>query len=183
MSADRPWYREPETFIAFAALVVSVSAVVVGLYEAALQRRHDRAEVWPRVEISTFVVPQGAALRLDNTGIGPALVKSITVTVDGKMQRNWDEALTVLFGHAPPAHSSSTVTEHALRAGDQVTIVGIGKADLPPNFWQWVSRVSVRVCYSSVFGESWIVTDDHLGGNSKWETVEHCPPQPTGYDL
>ena len=28
---DRPWYRGPESFIAIAALVVSVSAVVVGL--------------------------------------------------------------------------------------------------------------------------------------------------------
>jgi hypothetical protein len=38
MSDDRPWYREPETFIAIAALIVSVSAMVVGIYEAALQR-------------------------------------------------------------------------------------------------------------------------------------------------
>jgi hypothetical protein len=56
-----PWYREPETFIAVAALVVSVSAVAVGLYEARLQRTHDRAEVWPHVEISTFVTPTGAS--------------------------------------------------------------------------------------------------------------------------
>jgi len=41
MSDDRSWYREPETFIAIAALIVSVSAMVVGIYEAA----HDRAEV------------------------------------------------------------------------------------------------------------------------------------------
>jgi len=33
MSDDRPWYREPETFIAVAALVVSISAVAVGIYE------------------------------------------------------------------------------------------------------------------------------------------------------
>src|SRR5438552_4266118 len=52
MNGDRPWYREPETFIAVAALVVSVSPVAVGLYEAKLQRAHDRAEVWPHVEIS-----------------------------------------------------------------------------------------------------------------------------------
>jgi len=31
MSDDRPWYREPETFIAVAALVVSISAVAVGI--------------------------------------------------------------------------------------------------------------------------------------------------------
>jgi hypothetical protein len=183
MAIDRPWYREPETFIAFAALVVSLTAVVVGTYEAALQRRHDRAEVWPRVEISTFVLPQGAALRLDNTGIGPALVKTITVTVDGKPQRNWDDALRTLYGHEAPLHSSTTVTEHALRAGDEVTLVGVGQANLPNDFWKWVSRVSVSVCYSSVFDESWVVTDDHLGGSSKWEPVKRCPTQPKDYDL
>jgi hypothetical protein len=32
----RRWYSEPETFIAVAALVVSISAVVVGVYEASL---------------------------------------------------------------------------------------------------------------------------------------------------
>lgn len=57
MSDDRPWYREPETFIAIAALIVSVSAMVVGIYEAALQRAHDRAEVWPHVELDTFTNP------------------------------------------------------------------------------------------------------------------------------
>jgi hypothetical protein len=183
MSDDRPWYREPETFIAVAALVVSVSAVVVGLYEAALQRRHDRAEVWPHVEISTFIVPQGAAVRLDNTGIGPALVKSITVSVDGKSQHSWEEALTTLYGHEPPPHSSSTVTEHALRAGDQITIVGVGAKDLPTNFWKWIGRVKVSVCYSSVFAESWRVTDNYLGGSSTWESVANCSPQPAGFDL
>jgi hypothetical protein len=33
--ANKPWYRETETFIAIAALIVSLSAVVVGIYEAA----------------------------------------------------------------------------------------------------------------------------------------------------
>jgi two-component system, cell cycle sensor histidine kinase and response regulator CckA len=89
MNADRPWYREPETFIAVAALVVSVSAVAVGLYEARLQRTHDRAEVWPHVEISTFVTPTGASLSVDNTGLGPAIIKSVVVTVDGKARSNW----------------------------------------------------------------------------------------------
>src|SRR2546425_6810638 len=67
MKGDRPWYREPETFIAVAALVVSISAVAIGLYEAQLQRAHDRAEVWPHVEISTFVTPKGASLFVENT--------------------------------------------------------------------------------------------------------------------
>ena len=183
MSDDRPWYREPETFIAVAALIVSVTAVVVGIYEASLQRKHDRAEVWPHLEITTFTTPQGAAIKLTNTGIGPAIVHSITVTVDGKPQRSWPEALATLEGHQAPPFSNSTVTEHAFRAGDEITIVGIAQKDLPPDFWKWVGRVSLSVCYSSVYGESWKVSDDHLGGNSVWASVEHCPAQWKGVDL
>src|SRR2546429_157304 len=96
MKGDRPWYREPETFIAVAALVVSVSAVAVGLYEAQLQRAHDRADVWPHVEISTFVTPKGASLFVENTGLGPAIIKSVVVTVDGKPRRSWDDVLRAL---------------------------------------------------------------------------------------
>jgi hypothetical protein len=177
------WYREPQTFVAVAALIVSVTAVVVGFYEASLQRRHDRAEVWPHLEISTFVVPDGAAIKLANTGIGPAIVKSISVEIDGKPQRNWDNALRTLLGRNPSPHSSSTVTEHAFRAGDEVTLVGIPKSDMPTGFWNWVGRVRLRVCYVSVFDESWIVSDDHLGGNSKWASVGHCPAPAPGTDL
>lgn len=100
MADGRPWYREPETFIAVAALVISISAVAVGLYEAALQRRHDRAEVWPHVEITTYTSPTGATLSVENSSIGPALIKSI-VTVDGRRAHDWKDVLTTLLGHAP----------------------------------------------------------------------------------
>jgi hypothetical protein len=78
--SERRWYTEPETFIAAAALVVSVSAVVVGLYETSLQRHHDRAEVWPHVEIATFTGDQGT-----------------TVTVE--KHRHWSSGHQVCDGH------------------------------------------------------------------------------------
>ncbi len=95
---SRPWYREPETFIAIAALVVSVSAVVVGLYETSLQRTHDRAEVWPHVELATYTSTVSASLTVENNGIGPAIIRSIIVSVDGKPQQNWSEVVKALGG-------------------------------------------------------------------------------------
>ena len=62
-------------------------------------------------------------------------------------------------------------------------MVGLAKADMPPGFWPWIARVSVRVCYSSVFNEYWTVGDDHLGGTSKWQEVSSCPPQAAGTDF
>lgn len=178
MSDGRPWYREPETFIAVAALVVSISAVAVGLYEAALQRRHDRAEVWPHVEITTFTSLNGATLSVENTGIGPALIKSVVVTVDGKRTRDWNEVLTALLGHTPPQpFSNSTIAESALRPGNKVTLVGLPNGDMPPGFWSAIGRVGLAICYGSVFDEFWQLSDSAIGHRTRWTRVDHCPTQ------
>ena len=184
MADARPWYREPETFIAVAALVVSISAVAVGLYEAALQRRHDRAEVWPHVEITTYTSPEGAKLSVENSGIGPALIKSVVVTVDGKRNHNWNEVLTALLGHtAPQPLSNSTIAESALRPGDKVTLVGVPNGDMPPAFWHAIGRVGLVVCYGSVFDEYWQLTDSAIGRRTRWERVDHCPTQADGEEF
>src|SRR5690349_8061453 len=136
MQGDRRWYREPETFIAVTALVVSISAVAVGLYEAQLQRAHDRAEVWPHVEISTFVTPRGASLLVENTGLGPAIIKSVVVTVNGKPRRSWEDVLRALGDSARAPMSTATVVDHALRGGERTTLVGLDRQTLPPHFWE-----------------------------------------------
>jgi hypothetical protein len=172
----RPWYREPETFIAVAALVVSVTAVVVGIYEASLQRAHDRAEVWPHLEISTWLNGNAALVRLENTGLGPAVVKFMEVRVDGTPQDSWDDALRALYGHEPPPHSNSTVRNHSLRGGDRAELVSVPEKEAPRPFWPWIGRVVVRACYASVFDSYWIVTDT-LGKPDRWQETLGCPAQ------
>src|SRR3954471_1598193 len=179
MPDERPWYREPESFIAVAALIVSLTAVVVGVYEAWLQRNHDRAEVWPRLEVSTWVSDSGAALRVDNTGLGPALVNYVAVTVDGRPQRDWPSVLKTLFSGKVPPFGHSTVFQHAVRPGDQHTMLHLPPSSVPASFWQWIGRVTVSVCYSSVFGDHWIVLDT-LGKSSKWADTKKCPDQAAG---
>jgi hypothetical protein len=182
MADDRPWYREPETFIAVAALIVSVTAVVVGVYEAALQRKHDVAEVWPHLELSTWVNETNAMFRIDNTGLGPAIVKFVEVRVDGKAQRTWDDALRALYGREPPAFAHATTIEHALRPGDRAVLVSLPANDLPRDFWSSVGRIAVRVCYESVFHERWFVIDT-LGKSDRWTETGNCPAQPTSTDF
>jgi hypothetical protein len=180
---DRPWYRESETFIALAALVVSLSAVAVGIYEAALQRAHDRAEVWPHLELGTWSTPKGAELRLENSGIGPAIVHSIIVTVDGRPQRHWSDVLETITGRKPAALENATTADHAIRAGDRVTLVGVPAASLPPGMWDYIKRVGVRVCYSSVFGESWMLESKRLTETSTWTPIAACESQPANMDF
>ncbi|MEO7086213.1 MAG: hypothetical protein ABI442_07780 [Gemmatimonadaceae bacterium] len=182
MSDDRPWYREPESFIALAALIVSLSAVVVGIYEASLQRTHDRAEVWPHVELSTYTSPQSVSVGVENTGIGPAIIHYTVVSVDGKPAANWHDVLKASLGDAPAQFNTSTVADRSMRAGDKSTLIELPTSVLRPGFLRQAARISIALCYSSVFGDSWMMTG-HLGDRAVSTSVHTCPAQPSNVDF
>ena len=182
MTNQRRWYTEPETFVAVAALIVSITAVVVGIYEAALQRRHDRAEVWPHVEIETFTRPAGVSVELENGGLGPAVIKSAEVFVDGKLQKNWVDVAAAIIGHSPGRYDNTTVADHALRAGERVTLLGLPSDEAPRHFWEAAKRVRVVICYASIYGEATVVSGD-LGLPTHWTEVKECSPQPSGIEF
>jgi hypothetical protein len=176
MSETRKWYTEPESFVAIAALVVSLSALGVGVYEANLQRQHDRAEVWPHLEVELFVDESGAKLQAENTGLGPAVVESIDVSLDGKPQNNWPAVLLSLTGDSLRSYSNNTVYEHGIRPGDRVTLLGLPVASLPKPFWEKMKHIVVTICYRSVFGDRWIARDT-LGTANHWSVAADCPEQ------
>lgn len=171
---SRRWYTMPDMIVALSAALISLCTFAVSGYEAWLQRHHDRAEVWPHVELSLVNTPEESTLSIDNTGIGPAIIKSMTVTVDGKAVRNWGDALIAVLGRAPDAFDHSTVVSRALRAGDHVTLIGLRRVDLPTGSMAKFARVGIEVCYSSVFDDSWRLTDAHLGGESQWKETGKC---------
>jgi hypothetical protein len=182
-TAGHRWYTEPESFIAIAALIVSISAVAVGLYEASLQRHHDRAEVWPHVEIQIFTKPTGANILVENTGIGPAIIQSAMATVDGRPARNWADVLQTLNGVEPSGFGHYTIVRHGLRPGDHTVVIDLPVADLPHDFWKSIARVGFSVCYSSVFDQYWVVEVKKFGGPITWREVSNCAPQPANTEF
>ncbi len=184
MAETRRWYTEPETFVAVAALVVSLSALGVGVYEASLQREHDRAEVWPHLEVEVFAGTDGAKVQAENTGLGPAVVESIGVSIDGRAQPNWRTVLGTLFGDSARFYNNSTVFEHSLRPGDRVSLVALSAGSVPASFWDQMHHVVVSICYRSVFGQRWQVQDT-IGSADHWtdNIKKDCPPQGANSDF
>jgi hypothetical protein len=176
MSETRSWYTQPETFVAVAALIVSLSALGVGVYEASLQRSHDRAEVWPHLEVQVFAGPEGAKIEAENTGLGPAVVESIAVSVDGRPQSNWRGVLATLVGDSTRSYDNSTVFQHSLRPGDRVNLLALPPQSMPTPFWKQIGRVVISICYRSVFEEKSFVRDT-VGSANHWSDVKDCPAQ------
>lgn len=139
--------------------------------------------MWPHVELATYTTPKSATLTLENTGIGPAVVGSIVVSVDGTARRNWPDALEALFGALPKTYSVTTMGDRAMRPGEKTVIVEVPADQLPPGFWQYIGRVGVSICYASVFGEHWTMSVPKLGGKPTWTPNSGCPPQRDSTDF
>ncbi len=88
------------------ATLVGVSALFVSSYTAHVQREQVRAAVWPILQYDTSNGPM-IRLTLDNKGVGPAIIRHVSVTVDGQPVPNWYEALQKLLG--PGLHNFSQV--------------------------------------------------------------------------
>jgi hypothetical protein len=182
MSENRPWYLEPETFVAVAALIVSFSALGVGVYEASLQRTHDRAEVWPNLEVGTFTTGEGAKVIVDNTGLGPAIVESVAAMVDDTAKHTWRGVFRALLGDSARNFGNTSLFDHGVRPGDRVELLTLPASSLPTPFWPQIGRVTLRVCYRSVFEERWMV-EARLGTANRRVKVTKCPAQVAGDDF
>jgi hypothetical protein len=71
---------------AVAAVAVAFAALLLSVYQARLLKRHYRLSVMPSLGVDVLLPPSdryhGCALR--NDGLGPALIRSVAVDVDGR---------------------------------------------------------------------------------------------------
>ncbi|HEX4684084.1 MAG TPA: hypothetical protein VH277_15315, partial [Gemmatimonadaceae bacterium] len=77
---------------------------------------------------------------------------------------------------------TATVYQHAIRPGDHTDMVHLPVRGIPQKFYSWVGRITVSVCYASVFEQYWSVVDT-LGKSSRWSTASRCPAQAANTDL
>ncbi|GMN09057.1 hypothetical protein MTsPCn9_04870 [Croceitalea sp. MTPC9] len=78
------------------ALIISVLALVVSIYEANLLKAQQKATVWPYFSISQGYNSDGFSIYGLNNGTGPALVTSVSVTFNGEPAVNYMDFLKIV---------------------------------------------------------------------------------------
>ena len=170
----RKWYFNYELYVAGSALIVSVVALALGIYEANLEREHQRASVWPRLELNRSYDDTSSKLTytLTNNGLGPAIIKFSTLSVNGKVVENWDEVLFTLYGNRYQ-RSTRRIGNSVLPPKAALTMLQINDADLFALGYRQFSekdvQLGIAICYCSVFDECWL-TDR----NNNPTKVEAC---------
>ena len=158
------------------ASLVGLLALLVSGYTAYVQRQQVRAQVWPHLWVAYQDLEH--QLTVFNKGVGPAIVRSVRVSVDGKPQTEWNHVLAALklpmtdYGH-------STISGTVLSPGDALSILVFPDAQSHSRFREAMSaRGLISICYCSTLDECWSFEDRRRPAKPSVQPVDECPSLP-----
>lgn len=154
-----------DAIAAIIAALIGLLAIFISGYTAWNVRQQTRAQVWPYLELGeSDSLPtdklggesHGGLLVAINKGVGPAIVRSVVVRVDGKPQPDWPHVFAALGFHSRLPHSMSSFNRSVLSPGEQLDFMTIvGQKDWLRFKSRLGSDIVIRVCYCSTLGECW----------------------------
>jgi hypothetical protein len=172
-SAIRHRRREWDGVAAVIAAFVGLLALCVSGYTAHIQRQQVRAQVWPYLEPG--LSGSKREVILFNKGVGPAIVRSVQIYVDGKPQRNWDRVYATLglkLAQRPPY---STINNIVISPNDHIDQVVFQNVDDFNLYSKQVDRVEKRLCYCSTLNECWMHDEREKDPSRVYREVDTCP--------
>jgi len=173
-ASERSW----DALAAVVAALIGLLALLVSGYTAYVQRQQVRAQVWPYLLVGNFDTE--FAIKILNKGVGPAIVRSVRVTIDGKSQPDWSHVLAAL-DLPTTGHQISTLDSNVLSAGETLTMIKFTDQIVYPSFRDAVrQRASTQICFCSTLGECWLYDEHAPGQKTTQDAVPQCPRLPAG---
>ncbi len=162
--------------ISVAALALSLLALFVSVLEVSAMRDEQRIQVWPYVEVSTRYSAEGYAVIATNKGIGPARIRTAELTFDGERVESLDELIVNTLGEddafSYELYRASDPSRSVMSADESAQLFAVPWEDRTRRLTEiWHGRISVTLCYCSVYDECWRST---LNGGEPLP-VENCP--------
>lgn len=170
-----------QTVLAVTGFVVGAIALYAALNEADAVRKQLQASVWPFVKLQDVNYDAPGDKRFEimvgNRGIGPARIKTVSVTIDGEPQTNWRDMIRPLADGAGFGTTNFLVEGTVLAPAEDITMIGLSaefsSPELVDAFRELVGsgRVNMEICYCSVFDECWNLNAREGDTNP----VKQCP--------
>jgi hypothetical protein len=175
--------------IALCALLISTVAAVATVYQTHVIARQFSATVWPYLSFEDNNSPWSVELDLRNDGLGPAIIRSVGITFDGKPQPSIEAMLTAFVAGEPQSQAAARAAIRAgaklkittstptsgmvIPANAQHVVVRLDGAALVRYFKPAVKRVGISLCYCSLTGTCW--TQSFQSRDAEPKAVASCP--------
>jgi len=162
-------------FIAIAALLVSALTAGTLIYQTHVIGDQFAATIWPYLSVGATYDINGGAIEVTNDGLGPALVRSAQLKVDGIPVRAWNDYVRVLAtdpelqpffrrsraaveagkGNGATLSMRSIGPATTLRPGETDTLLKFSLAESVPAQLMRKHSLSIDLCYCSLNGSCW----------------------------
>lgn len=168
-----------EMFIAICAVISSIAAVYIAWDQGRVMRAQQHGEVFPILQVDGYFSNTNEfselGIKVSNRGVGPALIESVVLEIDGERVDSLHSRLAELPGNYDTSWES--ITGRALAPGQTATPLDMRwrKEDASVERLSAVAASAaswrLKICYCSVFERCW--QTERLG-NARAERVARC---------
>ena len=157
-----------ELYLSTFAVLISFVAAGFSGWQLKDAREHNRLSVKPIINITPYLEAEGgrSGVYISNQGLGPALIKSMNVTVDGETfggqaQNVWPDILS-RAGTEPLCYKHGwQIQGSVLKVGEEEAILAPTEADLPycnalAMIFQLQKDITIKINYESIYKESFV---------------------------
>ena len=173
-----------QTVLAVVGILMGSIALYAALSEADAVRKQQQASVWPHLQAGRYyygkVDEERVEFQAKNSGIGPARVRYIDVTVDGEPMNDWFDVIKAVQGGARVGISNDSIGQSVISAGENVTMLSLDRQYSNIETVEAVrdafddNSIVVDICYCSVFDACWAYKSSDV---TEPEAVTTCPEQ------
>jgi hypothetical protein len=145
------------------AVFIALTSLSITLYEAQATREHDRMSVWPRLSQESSDSGGIYDRAITNVGLGPALVRSYEVRIDGTPRTSWERVVTELVAATnkkPGFFFSHVGAGTVILPGHTLHVLTVMGREFSSLAIAQDHRVVSRLCYCSLYGECWSAASD-----------------------
>lgn len=150
-----------DTVVAICALLMSTITAGAMVYQTRVLQDQFSATVWPYLGVNEYYGERNLELHVANEGVGPALIRSAQLMVDGKPQPGWTASFfktvfgsNLLLGKGP-LQDESIDASTAIRSGDALTLLKVGNLRPGIVIASLKHDVTLRFCYCSINERCW----------------------------
>jgi hypothetical protein len=179
-----------DLIIAVCALLISTLAAGASWWQARVVQAQTQvlqaqlgAQVWPYVSIDEGITDNTVQIEIVNDGLGPAVLRSVSATVDGVPKSNVIDIMHAILGSNLTARGrkgkfnlaiSGSAPGSVLRPGESITLLGFtSKQYAQPFITAAYRRLRSRICYCAIIpGKCWL---SDSGSTRDPQPVDGCP--------
>jgi len=181
-------YTAADVLIAGTAILISCISLYIATKQSRIMEKTLAASSWPLLQARTGNTDDSGqpviTIRVQNVGVGPAIVKSFTAEYYGKRTANGNDLIRTCCGQVPVTPGkfekgdvlTNFIPRSVIRAGDDELVLQIAKAPKNQAIWDKLDkerfRLKYQACYCSILGTCW--QSDLTGIDPK--EVGQCPP-------